>query len=145
MSKRYEFLLKEYKSDDRQKCPALSNSQIMRQIISLLKHLKKARRNNLNKHSKENDNGSNAQHKRGNPKQGCPWVRFVPNLDLTQIFRVGEKKNQNRPVIMVKSSSSGPSGFEFHCRCRYFSKLIEIWPIFFWIRRIWTRSRQISR
>lgn len=41
MSKRYEFLLKEYKSDDRQKCPALSNSQIMRQIISLLKDLKK--------------------------------------------------------------------------------------------------------
>ena len=44
MSKRYEFLLKEYKSDDRQKCPTLSNSQIMRQIISLLKHLKKIKK-----------------------------------------------------------------------------------------------------
>ena len=38
------------------------------QTLKKRKRIKKARRNNLNKHSKENDNGSNAQHKRGNPK-----------------------------------------------------------------------------
>ena len=78
---------------------------------------------------------------------GSGWVGFVPDLDSTRIFWVGEK--QNRPVIMVGSSDSGPPGFGFvsvdfgfYCWCRYFAGLVKIWPIFGWIHRIWTRSRR---
>ena len=73
----------------------------------------------------------------------------MPDLDPIRIFRVGEKQNQNQPVIMIGLSSSGlsgfgfvPVGFRFRCRCGYFAGLVKIWLIFGQIRQIWTRSRQ---
>ena len=48
--------------------------------------------------------------------KGVHWsgrVGFVPDPDSTQIFLVGEKQNQNGPVIVVRSFGSSPSGFGF--------------------------------
>ena len=73
----------------------------------------------------------------------------MPDLDPIRIFRVGEKQNQNQPVIMIGLSGSGLSGFgfvpvdfRFCCRCGYFVGLVKIWLIFGQIRQILTRSRQ---
>ena len=73
----------------------------------------------------------------------------MPDLDPIRIFRVGEKQNQNQPVIMIGLSGSGlsgfgfvPVGFRFRCRCGYFAGLVKIWLIFGRIHQIWTRSRQ---
>ena len=67
-------------------------------------------------------------------------VGFVPESDPTRKIRVGEKQNLNRPVIMVGSSGSGPSGFGFHRHCRYFAGSVEIWAR---SRRDLARSRRI--
>ena len=84
------------------------------------------------------------------PKGVHRWgrVRFVLDPDPTRTILVGENQNRNIPVLMVRSSSLGPSvfrfvpvGFEFRHRCRNFVRSGEIWPIFGWIHWIWTRSR----
>ena len=68
-----------------------------------------------------------------------PRVGFATDPNPTQIFRVGENQNRNRPVLMVGSSSSGPLGFGlvsiqfqvsppvpiFRRQCRYFAESVK--------------------
>ena len=61
-------------------------------------------------------------------------IGFVPNIDLSRMFRVGENQNRNQSVLMVESSGSGSSsfgfvsiGFGFCRRCRYFTAGADIW------------------
>ena len=87
--------------------------------------------------------------------QGCPWVGFVLDPDLTQNFRVSQNRNRNRPKMLVGSAGSGcvrfsgsSVGFGFYLRCRYFGRirrdLANIWPDPLRSGQITTRSRWIS-
>ena len=66
---------------------------------------------------------------------GSGQVRFTPDPEPTRIFRVGKNRNRNRPILMVGSSGSGPSGFGlcrfgfgFRRQFRYFAAGADISP-----------------
>ena len=66
---------------------------------------------------------------------GSDRVGFVPNLDPTRNFLVGKNRTRNRPGMLVGSAGLGhvgfsgsPVGFGFYRRCRYFDRIVKIWP-----------------